>query len=175
MTWVAAVADWATLLAAAIAIVGVVSIWLARPRVAIDARDHGGGSGSVHVSHKKGTAPIKALHYAIIGLDESGTPFFGDGLMLWVPELVEGGRALLRMDDSGDPDGDQRPNVEHRAHLHNAPAILVGLSWQHAFVSWRRSYALVRWSRGDVEDEGQRVVVVSGRRAKREWLEISRY
>lgn len=168
MTWVGVAADWATLVATVIAIAGAISIWRSRARVKIGAQVWGRGAADVSVSHKRGTAPIRALHFAVKDARMSDASQVSSDLVLWVPEVVEGGRALLLLNEDLESSSERFPNVEEWEVPREAQTVLVALSWQRPLMSWRRSYALVRWDRFKTED-GAKLPVIRGRRAKREW------
>ena len=174
MDWFSSIADYATIVASVIAVAGVVAIWLSRPRVAVDVQVDNQNSASISVRHRKGTAPIRSLHYALIGLNEAGESRYGDGMGLWAPEIVEGSWALLSLYDPAEVQwsGELR-DFELRRDVTGEYGVLVGLSWQRPLLPWLRAYRTVIWPL-TVRREGGPMQVISGRAAKRAFERASK-
>lgn len=169
MAWVGAVADWATLIAAAIAILGFASLVLSRPRVSIEPGPVAPNSGAVVVSHTKGTASARGLQYAVSGHSATGVSLFADGLMPWLPELTEGARATLWLSLQSDTSVPALGPLDLDGRFHDkADVLYVAISWRGTLLPWRRAYAVVRWNTPERESGGN-MTVARGARPYKAW------
>ena len=126
------VADCLTVAAALIALFGVLSAWLSRPRLMVSFQYDGGSSATFYVFHKTGAQPARNLFLGWGALDQNGTAVFGDGSSPWESVLLSGDSRSATFYDPlqhffGSPPHDR----EIRREVGGMYGLVVDVTWQH--------------------------------------------
>lgn len=141
------IANWTTIAAGVIAIGGVVSAYLSRPR--LELRLSHSANVSVNLSNGRGGRPVKDITVSQSILDPQGRPLRGDGHMPLISALHRGDFARIELHD---PDEcihmDPPQEKEIRFDVRPGEIALIPITWQSAILPWTRSGRLVIWRHG---------------------------
>lgn len=175
--WIIAgnVAAVATVVATALALYGIVSTWLTRPRVKlrIDGDNHLDPSfartdATIVLANEGRSQSLRNVSYAYAATKD-GKPEFGDGVVPWVTEWPAG---YWRRIHIYDPEvlhfGGEAREEEERLILPAKHGVVLDLRWGGPMAPWRRVRRIIQWTEAD-RDAGLPPVVVKGRRGRRAW------
>jgi len=146
-TVVGNVADVATLFATVLALFGLVTAWLSRPRVTVTADAMSPDWMRIQVAHSKGSNSARNLNLNWGGLNDRGVAMFGDGSSLWGPVLVAGDSGSIEFFDSAGMSYGSEPGPrEIRIEVKKPNGLIVSVSWQRPVFSWLRTQRVVLWT-----------------------------
>lgn len=138
-------ADVLTVIAALIAIAGIASAWLSRPRLSITVDSD--SSLRVHVRHVTGAAPARNLAYRQVMLNDGGEPHAGDGFIPWASALAMGEFKLLEFFDPASHFYSSPPrDFETRMPLPAGHGVVLMIEWQRHMAPWLRTSRVVVWN-----------------------------
>lgn len=141
------VANWMTILAGLIAIVGVTSAFLSRPRLEIRVAHF--TNVTISLSNARGGRPVKDITVSQSIMDLRGRPLRGDGHMSLVTSLHRGEFAQIELHDPDDCIHMDPPREkEIRFDLRPGEVALIPITWQSVIVPWMRTGRLVMWRHG---------------------------
>lgn len=141
------VANWMTIVAGVIAIIGVTSAYLSRPRLQI--RLTHSTNVIIPLSNPRGGRPVKDITVSQSIMDRQGRPLRGDGHMLLVSALHRGEFAVIELHDPEDCIHMDPPREkEIRFEVRPGEIALIPITWQSAILPWTRSGRLVIWRHG---------------------------
>ncbi|MEJ1922736.1 hypothetical protein [Microbacterium sp. KHB019] len=136
-----------TIVAGVIAIIGVASAYLSRPRLEI--RLTHSAEVTIHLSNARGGRPVKDITVSQSIMDQQGRPLRGDGHLPLVSALHRGEFAATELQD---PDEcihmDPPREKEIRFDVRPGEIALIPITWQSAILPWTRSGRLVIWRHG---------------------------
>lgn len=142
------VANWMTILAGVIAIVGVASAYLSRPRLELRVMHVVDATMNIHLSNARGGRPVKDITVSQSIMDQQGRLLRGDGHMSLVTSLHRGEFAQIELHDPDDCIHMDPPREkEIRFDLRSGEIALIPITWQSTIVPWLRTGRLVIWSR----------------------------
>jgi hypothetical protein len=166
-------ADVLTVVAAAIAILGVISAWLSRPRLTI----HPFISQSVltvSIINSRGSRPAYNLDWIWEGLNDLGEARHGTGEP-WQNALHPGeGRTLYLYPVDTQLDYATDPRDVTLPHLLPDEGALVVFRWKHPVVTWVRAWAMLLWTR-DAREASQPPELLRGIAAWRAYRAAHKY
>lgn len=140
-------ANWITIIAGMIAIAGIASAYLSRPRLEIRVVHF--GNVTVTLSNARGGRPVKDVTVSQSIMDEQGHLLRGDGHLALVTSLHRGEFAQIELHDPDDcVHMDPPREKEIRFDLRAGEIALVPITWQSSILPWTRSGRLVVWRHG---------------------------
>jgi hypothetical protein len=141
------VADLATLFATILAILGLLTAWLSRPRLTVAANAMSPDALMIRVAHSKGSNSARNLNLSWGGLNADGRAMFGDGSSLWGPVFVAGDSGSITFyDPAGMSWGSPPEPHEIRIEVKKPHGLVVSVSWQRPVLSWLRTQRVVLWT-----------------------------
>ncbi|TXK17428.1 hypothetical protein [Homoserinibacter sp. GY 40078] len=139
-------ADILTVLAAAIAILGVLAAWLSRPRLTIHPFVDQSGL-TVSIINSRGSRPAYNLDWVWEGLNDLGEARHGTGEP-WQNSLHPGeGRTLYLYAVNTNLDHEADARDVTLPQLVPDEGALVVFRWRHPVLTWVRAWVMLRWTR----------------------------
>lgn len=142
-------ADVLTVIAAVVALAGLLWTWMVRPRLDVSVSYSDDYHVLISIRHAKGAAPARYLSLGRVWLDASGRSKAGDASPLWLPELLPGAWQSITMFDPGRYFQTPPPPPESSVELGADDGAVCYVSWQRPLVPWLRTGVAVSWLPSD--------------------------
>ncbi|MBB2974828.1 hypothetical protein FHX49_000369 [Microbacterium endophyticum] len=157
------VADWVTLGAFTITLIGLLSAFLTRGRLRSSIFTAPPSRSFTWTLSNMGSSPVRQIAYHPAWITRTGRPVAGDGTIPLVQALYPGESFRIEIFDSEDISwsGDERANELRMASSSSADGAVIVLTWRNAVIPWRRR------RRALIFMFGQPQIELRGRRARR--------
>lgn len=134
------IADWVTLGAFAITLVGLFSAFLTRGRLRSQVFTTPSSRSFTWTLSNAGASPVRQIAYHRAWITRAGRPVAGDGTIPLVQALYPGENFRIEIFDSNDVrwSGDERADELRMPSPTSADGAVVILTWRSALIPWRR-------------------------------------
>lgn len=157
------VANWVTLGAFTITLIGLFSAFLARGKLLSRVFTTPPSRSFTWTLSNNGASPVQQIAYHRVWITRTGRPVAGDGAIPLVQALYPGSYFRIEIFDSAEvtQSGEARPDELRMPSPSNADGAVVVLTWRSALIPWRRkrSARILMFGHPEIE--------LSGRRARR--------
>lgn len=141
------VANWITIVAGMIAIVGLLAAFLARPRVTVQT--FGTGPSLIVSIENRGGRPARNISVGRALLNADDTSNAGDGEYPLATELHRRQLATVTLFEDGQVFyADDPRDREERIPVPAGGTALIPITWQSGIIPWKQTGQLVVWSTG---------------------------
>lgn len=156
-------ADWVTLGAFTLTLIGLLSAFLTRGRLRSYLFTTPSSRSFTLTLSNAGASPVQQIAYHRAWITRAGRPIAGDVTTPLVQALYPGENFRLEIFDSEEVtwSGDERSDELRMPSPSSADGAVVVLTWRNAFIPWRRG------RRAFILMFGQREIELRGRRARR--------
>lgn len=157
------IADWVTLGAFTITLIGLFSAFLTRARLRSQMFTTPSSRSFTWTLSNAGASPVRQIAYHRAWITRTGRPVAGDGTIPLVQALYPGEHFRIEVFDSEEVtwSGDERSNELRMPSPPSADGAVVVLTWRSPLIPWRRR------RRALIFMFGQPKVELRGRRARR--------
>lgn len=157
------VADWVTLGAFTITLIGLLSAFLTRGRLRSSVFASPPSRSFTWTLSNTGSSPVQQIAYHRAWITRTGRPVAGDGTIPLVQALYPGESFRVEVFDSEDVSwsGDERANELRMPSPSSADGAVIVLTWRNAVVPWSHR------RRAQIFMFGQPHIELRGRRARR--------
>lgn len=134
------VADWVTLGAFTITLIGLLSALLTRGRLRSSVFTTPSSRSFTWTLSNVGASPVQQIAYHRAWITRTGRPVAGDGTIPLVQALYPGEQFRIEVFDSEDVSwsGDERSNELRMPSPSSADGAVVVLTWRNPLIPWRR-------------------------------------
>lgn len=158
-------ADWVTLGAFTLTLIGLLSAFLTRGRLRSYLFTTPSSRSFTLTLSNAGASPVQQIAYHRAWITRAGCPIAGDGTTPLVQALYPGENFRLEIFDSEEVtwSGDERSDELRMPSPSSADGAVVVLTWRNAFIPWRRRRRtlILMFRQPEIELRGRRALGVA--------------